>query len=320
MPNKIKIFFGFLAVIALFSVYNVFNSLSGKPAPFAVIGAQTPLPSPDTDPDHDGLINRDEAIWNTDPFSPDTDNDGYKDGEEVASGHDPLKPGPNDLLPQQNGSNITDQVSTLLVSGFYAGAIDDSRPDESNQVLAYIGDSAILDSIKALDFNNIQTTKIIVSSNTKASQEKYVNALGLIIQEELWAPLVNEPRVSTQKFTEFNTDDKQLLIENKTYFNTKATYYKKVLNEIVVIPVPPSWTNIHQQIIDDLRRLIISHQALAQTDSDPIKGTAALSNLMSLYQNMRPTLTSIVQKIKENNLKSPDGALWNLIISLTNGQ
>jgi len=46
MPNKIKIFFGFLAVIALFSVYSVFNSLSGKSAPFAAIGIQAPILTP----------------------------------------------------------------------------------------------------------------------------------------------------------------------------------------------------------------------------------------------------------------------------------
>ncbi len=322
MPTKIKIFFSFLALIALFSVYSVFNSLGSRSTPVAVIGLQTPLPDPDADPDHDGLTNREEAIWGTDPFNPDTDGDGFKDGEEVASGHDPLKPGPNDLLPPQNGSNITDHVSTLVVSGLYAGALDkdNSTPGQPDQALADIADSAILDSIKSLGSNNIQITPLITSSNTKEAQEKYINALGIIIQEELWAPLINEPPVSTQKFTEFNTNDKQLLIESQIYFNTRAAYYKKVLGEVAAIPVPPSWTDLHQKIIDDLRQLIVSHQALAQTDSDPIKGAAALSNLMSLYKDVRPVLTSIVQKIKEGNLKPPDGALWNLIVSLTNGQ
>ena len=123
MSNQIKLFFGFITLIAMFSVYSVFNSLNGKSSFTATIGIQTPLPEPDSDPDHDGLINRDEDIWNTDPFNPDTDNDGFKDGEEVASNHNPLKSGPDDLLPQQGNLNVTDQVSTLLVSGFYSGAL-----------------------------------------------------------------------------------------------------------------------------------------------------------------------------------------------------
>jgi hypothetical protein len=319
MPNKIKIFFGFLVLIALFSVYSVLSSLGSRYSSVAVIGMQTPLPTPDADSDHDGLSNTQEMIWNTDPFNPDTDGDGFKDGEEVASGHDPLKPGPNDIL-LKSSSNITDQVSTLMVSGLYAGALDESNPVKYNQALSDISDSAIIDSIKALNSNNISTSKTIVSSDSKESQEKYTNTLGLIIQEELWGPLINEPRVSTEKFIAFNSDNKQKVADSQIYFNTKATYYKNILNEVAVIPTPPSWANVHQQIIGDLRQLITSHQSLAQTDIDPIKGSAALSNLMFLYQDVRPILTTIIQKIKENNLKTPDGALWNLIVSLTNGQ
>ena len=65
MPNKIKIFFGFLALIALFSVYSVFNSLGGNSSPFATIGLENSLPGLDTDVDHDGLTNKEESYWNT---------------------------------------------------------------------------------------------------------------------------------------------------------------------------------------------------------------------------------------------------------------
>ena len=42
------------------------------------------------DGDGDGLINFDEAWYGTAPDNPDTDGDGYSDGEEVAQGSDPL--------------------------------------------------------------------------------------------------------------------------------------------------------------------------------------------------------------------------------------
>lgn len=45
-----------------------------------------------SDPDFDGLDYKQEIeVYKTDPNNSDTDGDGYKDGEEVKTGHDPLK-------------------------------------------------------------------------------------------------------------------------------------------------------------------------------------------------------------------------------------
>lgn len=46
------------------------------------------------DTDNDGLNDFDEVKkWETDPLDPDTDGDGYLDGQEVEGGYDPLGPG-----------------------------------------------------------------------------------------------------------------------------------------------------------------------------------------------------------------------------------
>ena len=55
-----------------------------------------------SDTDNDGLVLQQETmITATDPFHPDTDNDGYSDGDEISAGSDPLDcasipPGPNE--------------------------------------------------------------------------------------------------------------------------------------------------------------------------------------------------------------------------------
>ncbi|MBN1147788.1 MAG: hypothetical protein JXA78_11075 [Anaerolineales bacterium] len=51
----------------------------------------------DLDPDQDGLTNRDEALYGTDPNDSDTDEDGFSDGDEVRLGRNPLHP---DSLPE----------------------------------------------------------------------------------------------------------------------------------------------------------------------------------------------------------------------------
>lgn len=53
---------------------------------------QTAAPTSDPDLDSDGLTSEDEITkYKTDPNNADTDGDGYLDGQEVSSGHDPLK-------------------------------------------------------------------------------------------------------------------------------------------------------------------------------------------------------------------------------------
>ena len=45
------------------------------------------------DADHDGLNDKLELAFHADPTSPDTDGDGFIDGDEVNNGYDPAKPG-----------------------------------------------------------------------------------------------------------------------------------------------------------------------------------------------------------------------------------
>lgn len=51
------------------------------------------------DPDFDGLATMDESLYASDPRNPDSDKDGYKDGDEVASGFSPTGPGKLETTP-----------------------------------------------------------------------------------------------------------------------------------------------------------------------------------------------------------------------------
>lgn len=318
MSIKTKAVLVFLILIASLSVFAFFNS-AVYVSSFAnlSLAVPTPLPNPDADPDHDGLTNVEEMIWLTDPFNPDTDKDGFLDGEEVASGHNPLVPGPNDLLPT---TNITEKTSTLMTSAFYAGALNKDADNVTyGTALADITNSIVADSNKALDPDNIPVGPIISSSDSKDAQEKYVNAIGSIIENDLWGELINEPRVATMKFANFNADDPQNINATQQYFNAKAGRYQELITKLNALAVPPAWLDIHRQLLTGLRTLVVNHQALGQIGKDPMKGITAINNLMTLYQEVQPTLVTIVQKIKKNNLKPPDGQLWALITSLTNG-
>lgn len=80
---------------------------AARPSPEALeavpfqTGLETfPLDIPDStqDTDRDGLPDALETLYKTDALNSDTDGDGYLDGAEVANGHDPTIPSPNDKL------------------------------------------------------------------------------------------------------------------------------------------------------------------------------------------------------------------------------
>lgn len=77
-----------------------FNSFSSPTPTFYVF---TPTPSSnviDTTVDSDGdqLPDYLEICWGSDSYNPDSDGDGYLDGQEVINSYDPLIPSPNDKI------------------------------------------------------------------------------------------------------------------------------------------------------------------------------------------------------------------------------
>ncbi|PIU08824.1 MAG: hypothetical protein COZ85_01985 [Candidatus Moranbacteria bacterium CG_4_8_14_3_um_filter_34_16] len=75
-----------------------------------------------SDPDKDGLVNKDEFRYETNPTAPDSDSDGYLDGDEIQNGFNPLKYSPGDKSdkivfesPKENGEikKETYQVSSV---------------------------------------------------------------------------------------------------------------------------------------------------------------------------------------------------------------
>lgn len=319
MPIKIKLGIIVVAVIAVFSVYKLgqFLHTLAVSGPELDVGAQ--IYRPTDDPDNDGLSNPEETFWNTDPLNPDTDGDGYLDGEEVRSRHHPLKPGPDDLIiTGYQDINITDKVSTLMAGGYYAGDLkEDADPEVYKKALTDISLEAFLDGERVLNPDNIVVQKTKYTSNSKQDQEKYINAISLIIQNELWGRLINEPRVAGRELAKFFSEDQENIEESREYFRSRYGYYRNLIEEVNNLGVPPDWQEIHEEILLNLRTLAINHWSLAQTKEDPLKSILAMDKLMSVYQDVQPLLASVEKKMKENNLNPPKGELWKLIKTLS---
>ncbi len=72
---------------------------------------------PKGDVDNDGLTNEQEKYYGSDPLDPDSDNDGYSDGEEVKSSHNPI--GAGKLI--QKGGSVTGDYSGISLQQVFSG-------------------------------------------------------------------------------------------------------------------------------------------------------------------------------------------------------
>lgn len=287
MNTKIKTFYTFLALIALFSVYSVFNSLSGKSVPFAAIGIEKPLPVPEADADHDGLTNKEESYWNTDFQNPDTDSDSFKDGEEVASGHDPLKPGPNDLLG--NSVNLTEKIQHLIVGGLYS---KDLKPDNKN-FNSSIGDISAVIVDDFYQSRSFQKPQITLVDNSKENQETYLKNTSQIIKQLLLA--------SPDDINPKTTGDQYIVLLSGLKNNLKDTY-----QNLTQMSIPKSWQEIHYNLLDMISRSIVDYESLSSYQSDPYRAYIALEDIKSMDNDIKNLLKQVSSKIAQNNLSLND--------------
>ena len=293
MSNKIKIIFAFLAVLAVFSVFSFFDVFPGIKS--ALIGsAVKPLTTIDDDADHDGLSNTDESYWNTDFQNPDTDGDGFLDGEEVASGHDPAIPAPDDVLII---TNITDKASKLTIGGLLEGSLS---PTNSNyqQTLSDLADGLIDEGVNSLNPQNPPTITIVDAS--KENQERY-----LVEAERVWQSFIKSFLNEID-----NIDNKLELVNNEGYFNSeyiayfsgKSREFTEIKNNLTKARVPNNWTNEHNYLYILLSQADLANKALADAKSDPIKATVALQFLGNIASNFPEIFQQYADKAKTNNL------------------
>jgi len=74
-----------------------------------------------SDFDKDGLSDRMELNFKTDPKNPDTDGDGYSDGEEIAAGYNPLDQATGAKLAKRIEINLKKQELSYFLGGVRLG-------------------------------------------------------------------------------------------------------------------------------------------------------------------------------------------------------
>src|SRR3989344_2604228 len=284
MPNKIKLVLILVAIVAMFLVYKLAQYVHVVANGDSTFQQGTPLPSPDDDPDHDGLDNQQEVIWGSDPFSPDSDGDGFKDGEEVNSGHNPLVPGPDDLI---NSDNLTDQLSQLAVAGLYTGALN---PDDDNYVQT-LNDitSSVADSGTYLFNKTIDPSALTVVDNSTQANTAYVRASAPLLQQ-FSNTLGNEFAKIKDNLNAIGKGGFSDPV--KKFFAQQATIYDDISKTGSALPVPRTFADTHADFLSLTQQMSAISTAIANGDTDSVKAALALDALGNMYTKYINFLTA----------------------------
>jgi len=299
MTNKIKVIFGSLAVLAILSVLSwvdYFNK--GMAANFNLANIASKFTfGTETDADKDGLSNIEESYWNTDFQNPDTDGDGFKDGEEVASGHDPNKAGPDDSLKD---INLTEKLAELTASGLYEGSLKlDS--DNFEQSLADIADYADDNAGFALNRNVSPEILTTIDSNNN-SQDKYLSETYEIIK--LFLTSYGKEIQGLQKNLDliggygFGHKDVQ------EYFSNQEKLFKEIFNKATEISVPKNWAQNHLTLLGEIKIVVESNRAIVLGKNDPIKAAMAFSELFGIIDKIPNWSNVFIDKNRDEKINN----------------
>jgi len=263
------------------------------------------------DSDNDGIPDLSEAYYRTSPFNPDTDGDGYLDGEEVASGFDPTK---KDDKKRTAKKNVTETFTERLVAGLYVG---DLKPENENfnENLDLLTFAVIDDSIQKL-YPPINKDGIKLTDNSVSSQEEYLENISLLIEGPFLAEFMSQSQIMHKAV--------MLLLQNNyeeatKIFNNLSITFAGAYTKLLTVPVPPKWESFHLHMLTIFRNISINHASLAKINEDPFLALTALSSFTS---NLSEIEFSLIQElrilIKNNDLKVPDSVLFEVLGFLNN--
>lgn len=257
---------------------------------------------PTADDDGDGLINADEALWGTSRTNPDTDGDGYQDGEEVDAGHNPTIAAPNDLLPE--GFVPGRELNPLNTAANQPIAVDQYFSDN----LDLSGGNKNLTEAYRQQFPEEQRTSDTLAEF--ASQQPIVTQLPAVRPETLDVaatdgPLATATYLQTAGNLDVFTDRIRITDAISRVFEKNDPSYVISLAHTVRLQqqvlletrVPPSGESLHKLLIGYMELYAATFEQIGQYPTDPVKATVALYQLEAIDQKFYPLITQEIQRL-----------------------
>lgn len=239
-----------IIVVIVFGAYAGVRQLIKKPAPAAsptpAISAE-PTIAPDAD--HDGLPDKFEPLYQTDPNKADTDNDGISDLQEITNGTNPLLVGPNDQIKPPTGQAAADS-STF--TGKYLASLPDNISRE--EILKKERVEAFINLNKGELLPKIAPDQIVSTTTSgKTAIETYLNAISASQNKEL-AAVTNED-INNALQQQLTNNNSTALIDLAKKLEHNLELLKKVPTPTEVIELQTKYLAASQALLDNVKLL-----------------------------------------------------------------
>lgn len=269
---------------------------------------------PDADPDGDGLKNWQEETYKTDPRNPDTDGDGYLDGEEVASGYDPTIASPNDALegtdtsiPRPLPKNLTTHLAQILAEKISSGEIEPSQGDSLESIqtdpnLPYnqdvINEAFAQIGLRAKEYFGLPSVeneeiRLLESPTTKESVARYISTMANSVSpdEAMSALEKSIPQILSDAVKNKSSDEIEIVLSSQN----------KNIEAVRSIPVPAGFEEIHKHQLALLLLDIKIFEAVKEFEKDPAMAVAAIETYLKLMDSYKQFGETVSAKIQEYN-------------------
>jgi len=281
--------------------------LIGKAAPQTV--------KSDVDSDNDGLPDWQEKIYKTDPNNPDTDGDGYLDGEEVASGYDPTKKAPGDALagtdtsnPRPLPSNLTSALGLKLSQAITEGKIKSFNAsgtplsvDELQQEsgLDQAINEAVGQQINDFALPEISDNEIKISEKTGQDEATaYIFAMGNAVGE-----ISQENRGKS----EFQVFEQAMESGDFAALEKNQKVYSEGYQKLKEVSVPRDLASFHKGILAVLWVTNNIYSAVRNINQDPLKATIAIMQYNKINQKTGELILQLLDQIKKYQTQNEQG-------------
>lgn len=281
----------------------------GSPAPGSaqLPGAQPggqQVVDPTGDNDGDGLPNSEEQVWGTNLNNPDTDGDGFRDGDEVRARHNPTIPGPNDLLPEgfQPGREITPlegaPTQAVAVDQFFERNLDlnlgsknytneyrqrfGENERTSETLAAYVQEQTIVTKLPTPLERAVQAE----AQDSRVAVSEYLQVAGNL------TPFSNADVVASALSDLISSNDPASV-------RGLALQVRLHQEQLLEARVPPSAVNLQRLLLGYSELLAATYDVIAVYPEDPVKSAVALRQLEENDARFIPIIVQELTRVEQ---------------------